>query len=1063
VRLTLYFHFWHWLIQINKKMKLKINGLLTLVLALVVQIGFAQTKTVTGTVTDQDGLPLPGVNILIKGENSGTQTDFDGNYSVTASSDQTLIFRYVGFKTQNIKIGNKSLIDVRLSIESGELDEVVVTAYSGILKDSEITSAVSTVKGEAIEQVPIASLDQLLQGNVAGANVRVGSGQPGQAGQIIIRGRTSINGSTDPLYVVDGVPVDADNFRNINTNDISGISVLKDAAGTAIYGNRGAAGVIVVTTKGGKRNSALKVQYRSLFGESVLPESNVEVMNSRQFLNYQRNLLPGNQFGDGLSQEESDLLAAQNNTNWADIILRKGRTESHQLTLTSGGENLSSYTSMQYFEQEGTTLRSKLQRFSLRNNIEGGSDNFTYSNNINVSYSKNDFIVDATRGTNTGGQLDNAFIVPFLGLPYLNPLNADGSLNTFGTRRSGALNPDGSVNVQGANGFQNTPFLALNTAAENTDRENELRIITNTRLNYKISDNFSVGGSTGVSYSHIQSLSIDAPNSIRGLLSPNQNAASEVFGGTQFESSFRDFTSNTNVNITYNQTFNDKHKLNAAFFGEYFYRNVQNSGFQSFGLNPKFPGSSAGFVEGGTLIFGDPDNPTLDNLSVPFVPNTFSTENEISLASVFTNIDYSYDDKYGINVVVRRDGTSRFQEDVRWGTFGSVGVRWNIDKEDFMDNVEWIESLKLRGSWGVTGNQDVGGFYRGFQQIGGGNGYQGNPQLVTGTFTDETVTWETTTQTNIGVDFGLFNNRLTGALDVYEKVTDDLFFNKNLSAAATGFSSVLTNVGEMSNTGIETQLSYDLIRSTDTKGFSLNVYGNISYNKNEIVNLDNETGFIEAGSGARLQEGLPAFTYFDQRWAGVDPASGRPLYLDAEGDLTTVYDREQNGVYLDGKQFDPVWTGGFGTNISWNNFTLNSLFSFAADTWRKNGTLAIMEDASLGGFSNQSVTMLDAWTTPGQQTGTPSLAFGGIRFQSGDRYLEDASFLRLRNVTLAYNFDQDILEKTKVFSAIRLYLQGTNLITWSKWRGYDPETTELNEFFNFPTPRVYTVGVDLTF
>jgi len=1036
-------------------MRTKFRGILTLLLAFVVQLTFAQEKTVTGSVVDADGLPIPGVNVIIKNTTTGTQTDFDGNYSISAAANQTLQFTYVGFKTQEVRVGSKTTINVQLETDLEELSEVVVTSYQGILKESEVVSASSNVKSEDIEQVPIASIDQILQGNVAGANVRQASGQPGQSATVIIRGRTSLNGDTEPLYILDGMPVNQDNFRSLNSNDIESMRVLKDAAATAIYGNRGAAGVILITTKNAKKNSNLSVQYRGLYGASNLPEKNFDMMNASQLLGYQRDLLPGSQFGDGLTDQEIGALSNQTNTNWEDIILRQGTTESHDLVITQGGENMSSYTSIQYFEQEGTTLRSKLQRFTVRNNLSGGDDKFRYGTNLTAAYSKSDFVVDAIRGGNTGGQLDNPFIVPFLALPYLNAFNPNGSLNRFGTRASGALNPDGSVSANGANGFVNTPFIALNTAANNTDRENEFRLTGSANAEYDILKNITIGARVGVDYLNIERLFIDSPNSIRGLLSPNVDAAAEFFGGTQFESFSRDFSFNSNAFVRYSNVFDEKHSITVSGFTEYFFRNIQGASFQAFGLNPKFPGSSAGFVDPSTFF---PDL-TADTPAAPFIPSVSSTEIETALFSYFGNATYDYDGRFGLDMTIRRDGTSRFQGDQRWGTFFSVGGRWNINNETFMDDVDWVSALKLRGSYGETGNQSIG-FFAGFQTVGGGNGFQNNPILSVNSLADTGVQWETTTQANIGIDFGLWDNKLTGSLDIYDKQTEDLFFGRNVSTSGTGFGSVQTNVGDMQNQGVEVQLSYDILRKSTTNPWGVRVFGNFSYNENEVLNIDNEQGFT--GNTLRIQEGRRAFTWFYQRWAGVDPSNGQALYLDADGELTTNYDPDTNGVYVD-KQFDPVFTGGFGTSVTFKGFSLNALFSYAADTWRNNGTFAITEDASLGGFANQNVTMLDAWQQPGDVTAIPSLGFGGLRFQSGDRYLEDASFLRLRNATLAYNVDKKTLDKVGFLSAVRVYAQGTNLVTWSKWRGYDPETSEAGDFFNFPSPTTVSFGVDITF
>ncbi|MFO7702850.1 MAG: SusC/RagA family TonB-linked outer membrane protein [Psychroflexus maritimus] len=1053
-------------------MRTKFSGILTLVLVFVVQLTFAQEKTVSGLVADDNAIPLPGVDVVVKGTDRGTQTDFDGKYTIEVSPSDVLVFKYLGFQTQEVAVGNNTTINANLVSDTEVLEDVVVTAYGGILKGKDVVSAVSTVKSEALEQIPFASVDQILQGQVAGANIRAASGQPGQAATTIIRGRTSLNGNTSPLYVVDGMPINERNFRAINPNDIESVNVLKDAAGTAIYGNRGAAGVIIVTTKNAKRNSGLQIKYRGFYGQRQNPDANFRMMNAQEKMFFSRDVV-GSGFGSDLSDQRINAIANQTNTNWGDILFQTGKTESHEVNLQQGAENLSSFTSLQYFEQEGTTLRSKLQRFSFRNNLEGGDDKFNWGTNVQLTFSRSDFVVDATRGGNTGGDLDNPFIVPFLGMPWLNPRNADGSLNIVGTRRSGALNPDGSLSVSGANGFLNTPHLALNTQSLNTDQENEIRALVGGNLNYKISDKFQIGGNANIDYISTQQLQIDAPNSLRGLLSPNQQAAEEEFGGFQREGYFRDFSFNAVGNIRYNDRFGaeEKHSLSAGLFTEFFYQNVQFASFDAFGLNPKFPGSSTGFVDPRTTVLDDEGEETY-----PFVPNLSSLETDFAILSYFTNVSYDYDERFGADLTIRRDGTSRFQDDYRWGTFFSLGGRWNIDTEEFMEDVDWVDALKLRASYGETGNQNITGgtaggapqnllipnFFPGYQQYAGGPGYQNNQQLVASGLADTQVQWETTKMFNLGVDFGLWNNKLTGALDVYKKETEDLYFGRNLSTAGTGFGSTSTNVGDMTNTGLEVQLAYDILRKSATSDWSLNVYANVAWNENEVTNIDNEQGFVEGGSRARIQEGERAYTYFMQRWAGVNPADGRPLYLTADGELTTDYDRDEHGVYTD-KQFDPVWQGGFGLKASWKQLSLNTLWTWQYDAWRVNGTYALTEDLSTADFANNNRSLLNSWSEPGDVTGIPAPRFGGLRFQDGDRYLEDASFLRLRNVNLAYTFDQTQLERLGFINGLRFFVQGTNLLTFSKWRGFDPETSVLNDFFTFPAAMEVSAGVDITF
>jgi hypothetical protein len=378
-----------------------------------------------------------------------------------------------------------------------------------------------------------------------------------------------------------------------------------------------------------------------------------------------------------------------------------------------------------------------------------------------------------------------------------------------------------------------------------------------------------------------------------------------------------------------------------------------------------------------------------------------------------------------------------------------------------MENVDWVSTLKLRASYGVVGNQNTGPGtrYIGTQTIGTPVGYLNTQGYGQFDLIDEDIRWEATEQLNLGLSFGFWQNRLSGELDVYDNKTTDLFNNIPKSSAGTGYANVQTNVGDLSNKGVDLQISYNILRQSDSNPWDITINANGNYNKNEVLDLPGETGFT--GNTLRVAEGRPAFTWFLPRWAGVNPANGEPLYLDVDGNVTNVFS-PANAVYLD-KNFDPTYTGGFGADIRYKGFSLNTLFAFQADRWKENASLAIIEDIGLAGFANQSTALLNAWTTPGQVTGVPSLDFGGLRSVDGDRYLEDASFLRLRNISLSYNVNRKILEQTNMFTGIRVFVQATNLFTWTKFRGFDPEGTRSSTFFDYPVPRTFTLGFDLTF
>jgi TonB-dependent starch-binding outer membrane protein SusC len=1017
-------------------MKTKFSGILTLLLAFIVQITFAQQQIVSGTVIDESGLPLPGATVIIQGTSTGTSTDFDGNYSINVSSGQVLVFSYVGYAGQNITVGTSNTIDVQLAPDN-ELEEVVVVAF-GTEKASNVTSAISVVKSESIEQVPVASMDQILQGQAAGLNIQTSSGQPGASGTIILRGRNSIQGNIEPLFIIDGVPVNEDNFRSINANDIESVSILKDASASALYGNRAAGGVIIVTTKTGKIGGGVNIQYRSLYGQSTVIDPNFKLMNSNQYLTYLRS-----RGRNSLTDVQIEALSTQTNTKWEDILMRTGQTLSHEVNITTGGEKSTSFSSLAYFEQEGISIRSKLKRFTFRNNTTTASanDKFNFSTNLTVGYSVN----NGTSRPGTG-QLDNAFINAYIGNPALNPYNPDGSLNLLG---------DGST------GFANSPIISLSTNTLNTNELEELKIVGKVAASLEVATNLTVGSSIGMDLEQTTLLNITDPNSLRGLNNDTNNPTAALIKGSQAESYDRTANFDVQTFITYKNLFNDKHDVEISAFTEYFKEHNRGFGFEAFGLDPKLPGVGAGFTSGSTTE-GPEDSPLYN-----YIPTAFSNKFDGGLFSYFGLVKYDYDNKYGFQGSIRRDASSRFAKTNKWGTFWAVSAKWNIHNENFMDNNSFFNELKLRASYGTAGNDRAAARFGSFSLVGttpGGNtngsgqGYQGSTGYWITQIDNPDLKWETVTQANIGLDFSMWNRKISGTIDVYQKITEDLFLNQPLSTLS-GFNSINANVGEMKNQGVELSLNYNVIENTDRRDLQWSVNGNIAYNKNEITKLIGD-GLIETGRTA-LSEGDAFGSFYSVRWAGVNPADGSPLYLDLDGNITNVYSAD-NRVILDKTQ-DPKFVGGFGTTISYEGFTLNALFTYAIDQYRYNGSLAVVEDPTLVSISNQATSILREWQQPGDITDIPAPGFGSTRLLLTDRYIEDASFLRLRNVTFAYNVDRDVLEKTKLFTGLRIYLQAQNLFTWSKWRGFDPESNINSTFFEFPTPRTWTVGIDVNF
>ncbi len=1020
-------------------MKTKFSVILTLMLALVVQISFAQNKNVSGTVSDDNGLPLPGATVVIDGTSTGVSTDFDGNYSISVSVGDVLVYSYVGYANQSQTVGASDIINVSLA-QDNALEEVIIEAYSNnaISKEKSV-SAITTLSAESVESRPNASVVQMLQGQVPGLNIGTGSGQPGANSLIILRGVGSINGNIEPLFIVDGVPVDEDNFRSINNADVATISILKDASASSLYGSRGANGAIIITTKKGRYGSSLEVNYKSQYGFSQLPNANFDVMNSRQKLQLDRSL--GQGLGNGLSDQALNALANQTNTDWSDVFFRNGTTNSHNISISSGSDKTNSYSSFNYFEQEGVTRRSSLQRFSFRNNFNGKSedDKFNYSSSITANYSTSDFIQNEGTGT-----LSNPFLVPYVALPYYSQYNPDGTLNTVGS---------------GEDSFANTPYTSLNNTILNTNLQEEVKFIGNVRANYEFATNLTAGISFGVDYTQITSKFIESPESIYGQSAVASGDAE--FQGNHFESFFRDVRFNNIVSLNYNKVFDDKHTLDLTGYIEFSKSHSNSFSMDQFGLNPKLVGNGAAFIPGDTYEDLNEDGVIDGAAEFPYIPSVASSEVEVGLFSYFGVLKYDYDGRYGLQASWRRDASSRFTQSNKWATFYSVSGRWNIHKEDFMQNNTFFDNLKLRVSYGTSGNDRItGGYYGGTTQTydlyGQGTGYNNTVAYYASSIANADLKWETSNQFNIGLDFSILNRKLSGSIDVYDKNTEDLFQSFPISSI-NGTNAIQANIGSMNNKGAELSLNWQAINSGD---FSLSVFANGSYNKNEITKLPNGEN-VDNGGRTILSEGQPIGSFFAVRWAGVNPANGQNLYYDIDGNITDVYS-EDDRVFID-KAIYPTYQGGFGFNSSWKNFSLDTQFSFVADIYRNNGSLGVIEDPTLTSLSNSSTSLLEAWQQPGDVTHIPALSTESIRNRLTDRYIEDASYLRLRNITLGYNFE-DLLNENSPISKIKIFVQAENLITWSKWRGWDPESSfRSSDFFDYPTSKIFTVGLDVNF
>jgi TonB-linked SusC/RagA family outer membrane protein len=999
-------------------------------MAFSLHFSFAQERNVTGTVTAKsDGMPLPGVNVIVKGTSTGTQTDFDGNFSVKASSGDILVFSFIGLKTLEAKVGVSGPVNVALEDDIATLEEVVVTGYSTFSKEKS-SIASQKVSSETIENRPNASLVQTLTGQVAGLDIATSSGQPGANALVQIRGVNSINGNTEPLFLLDGVVINEDNFRSLNPNDIESVDILKDAGATAIYGNRGANGVILITTRRGQAGSALKVNYTGIISFSSLQNNRYNLANSREILELERTFGSGRGAGQGNGAQTGGnvlfpgtgapltdaQIAAEADFDWLNYFFRTGVTDNHTLTLQSGSKNLSQFTSIGYFNQEGILQESNLQRFNLRNNLNGSSDDnkFNYSTSINLNYAKDNSLTSiGTTGVN-----QNPLFGALSALPYLTP-------------------DDQPTSQQLANDFflDYAPFYIEDKLRTSDRLDEEVKMIVGLNASYAITSDLTAGFNAGADYQSVTLLNSQDP------ISRNQLRFNPAVDGFAQQSSNRQFSFNATTSLNWNKQFG-KHSVGVGAYTEYFKAHLRSFGFVANGLDPItfVPQDGAGFL---------PD--TADNDAR--VDEIFATKRDAGLFSYFGTLNYDFDSRYGFDATIRRDASYRFATTNRWGTFWSVAARWNIANEAFMEN-SGFQSLKLRASYGITGNQRITGnsYWSGgdlpFSFFGTVQGYGGNDAIVLTQLGNDTLSWEEVSQFNVGVDFAVFDSRLRGSIDFYQKETDGLFQNTPISGVNATFN-IDSNTGTLTNTGFDANINYDLVRSKD---LLINLGLVVNYNETELGNLPSDDGFIEGigRNGEILNE------YFLVRYAGVNPANGNLLFLDANDNLTENPNPDTDRVWQ-GRNNIPNWIGSVNLNIDYKGWFLQSQFQFEEGRYQFDNDYARFMDRDVIGQFRLSNDLARAWTPDNRITDVPSLNATNVQFGS-DRFLVPMDFIRLRFLSIGYNFQQAMLERVGL-SNLRLFLNGENLFTLSEFRGFDA-ASRVNGL-EFPTPRIVSFGIEL--
>lgn len=966
-------------------------------LALVTLQVFAQQFSVKGTVIAEDGNePLIGVAIVHEGSGNGVITDIDGNYmiEIKGAAEATLTFKYVGMQDQRHVVNAQTgTLNVTMHSDAQVMDEVVVVAY-GVRKKGTITGSVSTVKSDKLENVPAAGFDQALQGQTPGLTVVSNSGEPSKAASFKIRGTNSINSGTEPLFILDGVPISSNDFNTISPSDIESISVLKDASSTSIYGARAANGVVVITTKRGTALDKAHVQLRTQWGWSQLANDEWNMMNTAERIQFEKEL--------GLDEGQDYNLLARTDVNWLEEVFNdQAFLQSYDLSVSRATEKLNYFVSGSFYDQDGIAQSSAFRRYNMRANADVKASNWLkIGTNSMIAYEE---IQQADDG-------QYSLVTPISAsrfmLPYWNPYKEDGSLasSADGSWKGTGLNP---IEWMDNNPVDYKKYKALSVLYA------EIYPIEGMTWRTQFSADYT--HSTG----YMQSFSSYPGNGGIGAAGRNSSDALRL---------------NILNQLNYRFTVKKKHSFNVMLAQE-------GSDYRS---------------EGFSITTKGQNNDALTNVTSGTRASSWADNStSYALLSFFGRAEYNFDEKYYVELSARADASSRFGKDNRWGQFGSVGLMWNAKKENFLKKYEWLTNAQVSFSTGTSGNSEIPN-YDHLALVAGGYKYMDTGGIAPVQSGNKDLSWESTWATNLGLHLG-FWNRLNVDIELYNKKTTNMLMAVPRSYADNAEGTRWDNIGGMVNRGAEVMVNADIIRNDD---WVWNVSANVSYNYNEITELYNGLDEYEMSTTAmKLQVGRPYGEFYLVRYAGVNPANGDALWYKKDGSITNEYS-EDDKVML-GKGYNAPWQGGFGTSLSWKGITVSTQFSWIGERYMFNNDRFFEESNGLYTVYNQSKRMLyDRWKKPGDVTDIPRY---GITPQMDSRFLENASFLRWKNLMVSYSLPQQWLQKTKFFTSARIYAQGQNLLTWTGFSGLDPESPSNMYKAQYPMTRQFTFGVDLAF
>ena len=985
-----------------------------ILLCMVATIAAWAQTVITGTVVSAaDGEPLIGASVKVKGTNKAAVTDLNGKFKINTEAGSTLVFSYIAMETMERPAKNGMLVKMRTAEEM--MDELVVTGYGSAKKLGSLVGSVVTVDNKKMEKATTPNFTDALAGQVSGLSVLTSSGDPSKSASIRLRGINSISSSSTPLFILDGAPISSSMFNTLNPSDIENITVLKDAASTAIYGSRAANGVIVITSKKGKLNEKANLVVKGQYGFSTPVADGLQMMNSQQYIQFR------DMIGQPVSQSIKDLVNNYGiSTNWRDEVLSNNApTYTVDAALTGGSEHINYYLSFNHHSQEGLIEQSKMHREALRANVEARLNRwFKAGVQLNLgtnSYQQNNEAEASDLYTS------NPMIFSRLAMPYDAPnyYSFDDNGNIIWGNRADRLKYSNLMHPSFVN--ENRSY-----------KKNNLTLMLNAfeQLN------------------PIEGLTIRAQQAMDGYdyTQDNRYIPYEAFttpmGSSVGASEGYVYNSFSRyASYTFTHTAEYRKKVNGHNFSALIGEESIFSRSRSFGV----------YTEGQT----DPRQLRLTDGTSIAIGNLSDSRAEESFNSLFATFAYDFDGKYFLDASYRADASSKFAPGHRWGHFYSVGGMWDLKKENFLKNVDWLDNLQARATYGLVGNSTGAGSYDYYGLFGTGGMYNSQSSMGISNPSNSTLTWEKVGSFNAGVTFG-FLDRVVLNVDAYRRKTTDMLMEIPYSYT-TGFSGGMGNIGAMVNKGFDADVNVKLVKSND---IDWTFKANVNYNKNEITELfAGRDEYIIANTGLKLEVGKPYGEFYYVEYAGVDPRDGKPMWYDIDGNLTKVYNEERDSKFT-GKQRYAPWSGGFGTSFSWKGLSITADFAWQAGKYMINNDNYFLKNANMGTSYNQCVDMLNIWTKPGDITDIPKY---GEQVQFDTHLLEDASFLRMKNLIVQYSFPKKWMQATKGLQNAKVFFVARNLFTATKFSGYDPEPDINLVKFNYPNTRQFVFGMELTF